>query len=314
MLCYADFNNITANDTCGGSLTSFDSGYYDGSVMRFQYFEETPIKKLLPAFIMALLLFGCASKQPADDPDALADWTEINDPLEPFNRSMYQLDRGLDTVLVRPLVITYRVLPQPTRQAVSNVIRNARSPITLTNDVLQGEGRRAGTTFVRLIINSTIGIAGLFDVASEFGLPYHYEDFGQTLATWGFSEGAFLYAPILGPLSARDAVGLTVDTLMLDPTTWYGWADNPMWHQIAKFGILVIDTRENTWDALEELEKSSIDYYATLRSAYRQTRGKELRNGTPQTIDDLPTFDDNEDPFSSIRPASPAIVTTAINE
>jgi len=314
MLCYADWNNITANYAYGDLITGFDSGYYGGSVMCSHYLEETPITRLLIAFIMALFLLGCASKPPADNPDAPAAWAEENDPLEPFNRSMYQLDQGLDTVLVRPLVITYRVIPKPARRAISNVIRNARSPITLANDILQGEGTRAGITVARLIINSTLGIAGMFDVASEFGLPYHYEDFGQTLAAWGVNEGPFLYAPILGPLSGRDVVGLTVDSLTFDPTAWYGWADNPRWHQAVYFGVMVIDTRGNNWDALEELRKSSIDYYATLRSAYRQTRDKEIRNGAPQPIEDLPIFEENEDPFSSIKPAPPVTVTTAINE
>lgn len=266
------------------------------------------------AFLPLLALFAlgaCADKPPASNPEALRAYEEINDPLEPWNRSMHQLDQGLDTVIFNPTIAVYQaIIPEPGRRGVTNALRNFRAPITFANDIFQGEGSRAGTTLSRFLINSTVGVLGLFDVAARMGLPYHSEDFGQTFAVWGMGEGPYLYVPILGPSGGRDLTGYAIDNFGIDAMAWIGRADNPFWWQVAYFGALATDAKSNAKPVLEELEESSVDYYAALRSAYRQNRAKEIRNGAPAPLPDFNDYDDEDgdgDPFSGLQsePESP---------
>ena len=262
-----------------------------------------PVRCTLLPLLIALSLSACATKPPASDRDAVRAFEEINDPLEPWNRAMLQLDQGLDTVLFNPFISVYEtIIPEPGRQGVTNVIRNFRSPITLANDIFQGEGKRAGITTGRFVVNSTIGVLGLFDVASRMGLPYHSEDFGQTLAVWGVGEGPYLYVPILGPSGTRDLTGYVTDAFSSDPMAWVGYADNPFWWQVAYFYGIAFDGKYRAGPVLDDLKASSIDYYAALRAAYRQNRASAIRNGAPAplpALDDFDDFDDEDgDPFS----------------
>ncbi|HWL80049.1 MAG TPA: VacJ family lipoprotein [Roseomonas sp.] len=230
-----------------------------------------------------LALSACATRPPASEPEAVEEYEQANDPLEPFNRTMYTVHNGIDTVLLRPAAEFYRFfLPQPVRTGVRNALLNLRSPVILMNDVLQGETRRSATTLARFLMNSTFGIGGLFDVAKEVGLPGHTEDFGQTLAVWGLGEGPFLFIPVLGPSNPRDLAGFGVD-IAADPLTWaindgdstaeaLGWT---------RYGLTVVDTREGLIEALDSINETSLDPYATLRSAYRQHRQNDIRNGRP---------------------------------
>jgi phospholipid-binding lipoprotein MlaA len=248
----------------------------------------------------ALALAGCATKPPASDPAAVAAFEETNDRLEPLNRAMFQVDQALDTVLFRPVAWTYReVVPDPARRGVTNFLRNLRAPISFANSVLQGDLDRAGQTVGRFVVNTTVGVLGFADVAADLGTPYLYEDFGQTLATWGVGDGSYLYLPVVGPSSIRDGVGLAVDSFAIDPVAWYSYGDNPGWVRWAYFGALYTDVKAGTMDATDELKKSSIDYYAALRSAYRQNRAKEIRNGAP-----APLPAENGDPFAEAPAAS----------
>ena len=175
---------------------------------------------LLLAAVAALALAGCATRPPASDPEALAEYRQNNDPLEPTNRVFYAVNNGLDTVILRPLAVAYRyAVPQVVRNPIHNVLTNISSPVTFVNDVTQAKPRRAGDTFMRFVINSTVGVAGLFDVASGWGYPAHETDFGVTLALWGVPEGPFLFLPVLGPSNPRDALGFGVDTV-IDPFFW----------------------------------------------------------------------------------------------
>lgn len=254
-----------------------------------------PLLKLVPVLAVAALS-ACATKPPASDPEALAAYEEINDPLEPWNRAMHQLDQGLDTVLFDPTIAVYEtIIPEPGRQGVTNFIRNFRSPITLVNDILQGEGKRAGVTTGRFVVNSTVGLLGFIDVAQHWGMPYHSEDFGQTLAVWGVGEGPYLYVPILGPSGARDLTGYAVDTFSSDPMAWVGYADNPFWWQVAYFYGVALDGKYRAGPVLDDLKASSIDYYAALRAAYRQNRAAAIRNGAPTPAPEMDDFDDFDD-------------------
>jgi len=262
------------------------------------------LRAVLP-LVALVALSACADKPPASNPEALRAYEERNDPLEPWNRSMHQIDQGLNTVIFNPTIAVYQaIIPEPGRKGVTNVFRNFRAPITFVNDILQGEGSRASTTLGRFVINSTVGLLGLFDVAARMGLPYHYEDFGQTFAVWGMGEGPYLYVPILGPSGGRDLTGYAIDNMGIDAMAWIGRADNPFWWQIAYFGALATDTKSNAKPLLDELKASSVDHYAALRSVYRQNRAKEIRNGAPAPVPDFEDYeyeDGDGDPFSGLE-------------
>jgi phospholipid-binding lipoprotein MlaA len=216
--------------------------------------------------------------------------SDTNDPLEGGNRVMFGVNQVLDKVLLRPVSVVYReVLPGFAQDGVRNFMNNLNAPVIFANDVLQGETDRAGVTLARFGINSTIGLGGLFDVASEFDLPYHDEDFGQTLGTWGLGEGPYLYFLVMGPTNARDLTGFVVDR-GLDPLTYVNWGDEDLeYAPIARTALNVIDLRARNIDTLDEIERSSVDYYASIRSLYRQSRADAIRNGAPSK--DLPDFD-----------------------
>jgi phospholipid-binding lipoprotein MlaA len=203
---------------------------------------------------------------------------------------MFGANQVLDKVLLRPVAVVYRgVLPDFAQDGVRNFMNNLNAPVIFANDLLQGETDRAGVTLARFGINSTIGLGGLFDVASEFDLPYHDEDFGQTLGTWGLGEGPYLYFLVMGPTNVRDLTGFVVDR-GLDPLTYVNWGDDELeYAPIARTALNVIDLRARNIDTLDEIERSSVDYYASIRSLYRQSRADAIRNGAPSK--DLPDFD-----------------------
>lgn len=215
---------------------------------------------------------------------------DTNDPFEGSNRFFFDVNQVLDDVLLRPVAIAYRaVVPDFARDGVRNFMNNLNSPVIFANDLMQGEGDRAGTTLLRFGVNSTIGIGGLFDVAKELGHPYHDEDFGQTLAVWGVGDGPYLYFPLMGPSSARDFTGFVVDR-GLDPLTYVNWGDDDLEYvPIARTVLNVIDLRSRNIETLDDIERSSVDYYASIRSLYRQSRADSIRNGAPSQ--ELPDFD-----------------------
>lgn len=248
--------------------------------------------RLLTVLFLCALTSACASRPPASDVNAVAAYEEANDPLEPFNRAMFKTDQALDSAIVRPVVKGYRAMvPEGGRRSVGHFLRNLRSPITFVHDVLQAEPERAGTTFARFAVNTFIGVLGLFDVATDIGLPYHSEDFGQTLAVWGVGDGPYLYMPLLGPSTLRDGAGYGVDAVFVDPLAWYSRGNGAeTWIQWAVFGGLVVNIKDETMFATDELKASSIDYYASLRSAYRQIRAGEVRNGAPPPMEEFDDF------------------------
>jgi phospholipid-binding lipoprotein MlaA len=199
---------------------------------------------------------------------------DMNDPLEGGNRVMFGANQVLDKVLLRPVAVVYRgVVPDFAQDGVRNFMNNLNAPVIFANDLLQGETDRAGVTLARFGINSTIGLGGLFDVASEFDLPYHDEDFGQTLGTWGLGEGPYLYFLVMGPTNVRDLTGFVVDR-GLDPLTYVNWGDDELeYAPIARTALNVIDLRARNIDTLDEIERSSVDYYASIRT---DSRGQML--------------------------------------
>ncbi len=231
-----------------------------------------PRLALAAALLLLGPLLGCATPPPASDPDAVADFNETNDPAEPTNRVMYLINDGLDTLILRPVALIYRgLVPEPVRHGVHNVLSNLGTPVELGNDILEAKPRRAGDTTMRFLINTTLGVVGIFDVAKDLGYPDRDTDFGMTLALWGVPEGPFLFLPVLGPTNPRDAIGHGVD-IAGDPFTWVGQGTVVTALDWTRFSLNVIDQRERVLDAIDSIKKTALDPYATFRSLYRQHR------------------------------------------
>jgi phospholipid-binding lipoprotein MlaA len=258
-------------------------------VLRPRNLMRAVIRRHLLVFTAVLLanLGGCATPPPASDPDAVADYKESNDPLEPTNRAIYAFNNGLDTVILRPAAQAYRFLvPGPVRNGIHNVLNNLGTPVQLGNDVLEAKPRRAGDTTMRFLINTTVGVLGIFDVAKGWGYPDHDSDFGMTLALWGVPNGPYLFLPLFGPSNPRDAVGLGVDAAM-DPFTWVGQGVAVRALDWSRRGMDALDERERHLDDIDNIKKTALDPYATFRSLYRQHRASQietLRNDNRATI------------------------------
>jgi phospholipid-binding lipoprotein MlaA len=226
----------------------------------------------------ALVLAGCATPPPASDPDAVADFNQTNDPLEPTNRVLYKINDGIDAVVLRPLALGYKyTVPDSVRTGVHNALTNLSSPVRLANDIMQAKPRRAGDTLMRFVINSSVGVAGVFDVATDWGYPNHDTDFGVTLALWGVPDGPYLFLPILGPSNPRDGTGLGVD-VALDPLTWVGKGAVVSDLGYARYGMTLIDVRAGLLDDFDKAKAQALDPYATVRSLYRQHRASEIED------------------------------------
>ncbi len=248
------------------------------------------IQNLFIAGLLATSLAACAGSGALDnaaDGAAKAD----RDPYENFNRKMFAVEQSLDAYILKPVAKGYLYVPQPVRRAFRNFLNNLISPVTLANDLFQGEMARASTTALRLGINTVLGIGGLFDPATHFGLERHEEDFGQTLATYGVGPGPYLYIPMLGPSPPRDLFGWGFDWLF-DPVTYTG--SESLTGPIVRYTLDGVDARATNMGIIDEIERSSIDFYATVRSLYRQNRESEINNGVTN-IDDLPDIDDLDD-------------------
>jgi phospholipid-binding lipoprotein MlaA len=241
------------------------------------------LKALMVAACL-LTLTACASAPPS--PEALAN----NDPFETTNRQTLVLNGQIDRYVVVPTVGLYFLLvPDGGRRAVHNFLGNLSLPTIFVNDLLQGETTRGSQTLGRLVINTTLGLGGFFDpAASDFHIPGHGEDFGQTLAVWGAPEGPFLMLPFLGPSNPRDAAGLAVDAV-IDPTNYIAFKQH-IWWSVGREYFTVLDLRGQTYQTIQGIQRSSVDYYASLRSLYRQLRNNEIRNGRPERGGDLPDF------------------------
>lgn len=243
--------------------------------------------RVLGLLLIALLLplAGCATSPTSGDA-SLAD--DTNDPWEPMNRGLFKFNQGLDKAIIKPAAQGYGKLPRNTRNSLRNVVRNLREPIVFANDVLQAKPITATKTAARFVLNSTFGLAGLMDVATQMGLEYHSEDFGQTLGVWGVPEGPYFYAPVLGPLPPRDLVGYLVD-IVTNPLFWVG-EPAAGYVQTGRMLIDGVDDRQRALNTLDILEETSIDFYATIRSLYRQNRNFLIRDGEDE-FENLPDFD-----------------------
>ncbi|HEY5046724.1 MAG TPA: VacJ family lipoprotein [Rhizomicrobium sp.] len=230
----------------------------------------------LAAGAIGLVLAGCATSAP--------EAVNAHDPFEPTNRAAFAFNEKFDKYVVLPIAGFYLGdLPAPIRKGLHNVVANLDLPVTFANDVLQGEPAHAGETLKRFAMNSTLGLGGILDVATPAGLPAHRSDFGATLAGLGVGEGPFLVLPVIGPDPPRDLLGDAVD-LALDPLSYLpaAW---PLGERIgAAIGVQIADpfeTHARNIFLRQELEKGSLDPYATMRSTYRQIRAREIAGGKP---------------------------------
>ncbi len=249
--------------------------------------RHAPVVGIVAGIIALLSLSGCATRP--TNPAALAQYKETDDPLEPTNRFFYRVDQTVDRYSLKPVAQAYvYVLPTPVRTGVHNVISNFASPTRLANDILEAKPRRAGTTFVRFVVNSTVGLGGIFDVARDLGYPAHENDGGMTLALWGVPDGPYLFLPVLGPSSPRAAAGFGLD-VGLSPLTYVPRGYGLLTLNYALYGVGLVDARSRVLNELDQINREALDPYATLRSLYRQHRASEieaLRNDNRMTTPD----------------------------
>ena len=233
-----------------------------------------PIATLLAA---CTLLLATALPQAALAQDAGDD-----DPLEDINRAVYEFNRVLDGLLLKPAAMIYRgVLPEEVRNGVRNALDNLQGPVILANDLMQGEIERAQVTAERFAINTTVGVLGIFDAAKRYGSYRHQEDFGQTLGTWGIGDGPYLILPVLGPSNPRDLTGLIVDSFIIDPWGHIARANDADWFTYTRLGLNIVDTRSRNIEALDDIERNQIDPYSFIRTTWRQRRANDVLNGRP---------------------------------
>ena len=211
-----------------------------------------------------------------------------NECFEKFSRGTLKFNQTLDKAIFKPVAKGYRTLPVPIRKGTSNFMGNLRSLLTFSNNVLQGDLKGAGNTAGRFAINTTVGILGIFDPASKMGFEKKSrEDFGQTLGVWGADSGCYFVLPILGPTTARDAVGL-IGNVFIDPiyqlthnteTDVFVGNDNLQEHNYYIYkGTDAVDFRSKNIESIDSLEKNSIDFYASVKSLYLQNRAQKIAN------------------------------------
>jgi phospholipid-binding lipoprotein MlaA len=252
-----------------------------------------PGRASLPLLCLALALAGCATVP--SDPAARAEFRANHDPIEPLNRKIFSFNLALDRFLIKPLAQGYqKVIPEEGRNALRHFLDNLNEPIVLANTLLQGRFKDARTTGCRFIVNSTAGIGGLADVASHHHLPKQIGDLGQTFWAWGFSEGPYLMLPLFGPSNPRDGIGMGAD-VYLDPFRYLARKENyPNYVTVGRTVADGIDKRARNLESVDVMQRESVDYYASLRSLFRQNRAAELRGSGPAST--LPSPDFYADP------------------
>lgn len=257
-----------------------------GIKKNFKFSGQMVLKSLLVSFSV-LTLSACATQDTSMTGG-------IADPFEKANRAVFAFNETADAVILKPIAKGYRaVVPKPARNGVRNALRNLKSPVLLGNELLQGDVDGAMNVVTRAMVNSLIGVGGLFDVAGYEGIEYEEEDFGQTLAVWGVGHGPYVVAPLMGPGSFRDYSGKVVDTVM-DPLYW--WLNNTDQEEwlLVRTGTQIVSTREELLDVLAELKRGAIDYYATIRSVYVQNRAALVadQDKNDAFLQDIPDYDD----------------------
>jgi phospholipid-binding lipoprotein MlaA len=265
--------------------------------------------------LSALVLSGCATS-PNNAQSEVVETEDFNDPFEDANRAIFDFNQKVDRNVLVPVAKAYRtVLPDPVRDSLRDFLRNLREPLIFANDALQGEFERAGQTFARFTLNSTLGVGGLIDVAGRWGeLPYHEDDFGLTLGVWGVPEGPYVVVPVVGPATPRDLGGQVAEGFG-DPFTRLV-TGNPYtlyWIPFVRGGVSGIDQRSRYIETLADIERTSLDYYATIRSLYRQRRAALVRHEKEQNLPPPASFSRNDSPVGPVNPPPQAAMVVEMS-
>lgn len=234
---------------------------------------ESPVKKFGKFVAIAFcagMLSACATPVPSANSEATPD------PIEPVNRGIFQFNYAIDGVIIKPLAQGYdAVVPERGKVMVSNFVSNIKEPVTFGNSILQTDANNSFITLWRFLLNSTFGVAGLFDVASELGLKNRETGLGDTFAIYGADSGPYLMIPIFGPSTVRDGVGRLGDVFM-DPISY---TNNPVFYSV--IAVKTIESRHSNMKVLNDIY-NSIDPYSTMRSVYTQYRAKAVKNAAIQ--------------------------------
>ncbi len=212
---------------------------------------------------------------------------EIYDPIEPINRAIFGFNNVADKIILEPIAKGYRKLPSPIQSGISNFLSNLRTPLVVVNQLLQGQGSNAVESSGRFIVNSTVGLLGIIDVADKMGLEEKEEDFGQTLATWGVGDGFYIVLPLFGPSNLRDTTGMIL-TYATDPINAYAVSEGESWIIPFRTATNAIDQRSRIIDEVNALRDNSLDYYAAVRSSYYQNRKAAIDNTDDNVLTPLP--------------------------
>jgi len=248
------------------------------------------MKKILVTSLISLMLATNVSAD-TDGENSLSkkNYGYVKDCFEGLNRATFSLNQGLDKAIFKPVARGYRKLPSPIRSGTSNALENISSLLTIPNNILQGEFKKAGINVGRFAVNTTVGILGVFDVATKMNFPeYEREDYGQTFGAWGIGAGCYVVLPVLGPSTVRDTFGSFMNVLGGDPYYNLSVHGNNQYldqdlYMTTKI-ISGIDFRAKNLETIDNLEKNSMDFYASVRSLYLQDRQQKIRNSDP-TID-----------------------------
>jgi phospholipid-binding lipoprotein MlaA len=263
--------------------------------------------------LLALMLPGCATR-PSNSQPGVAEEEDFNDPFEDTNRAIFDFNQVVDRNVLVPVAKAYRtVLPDPVRDSLRDFLHNLRAPLNFVNDTLQGDFVRAGQTFARFTLNSTLGVGGLIDVAGRWGeLPYHEQDLGVTFGVWGIPEGPYIVVPILGPSDPRDLGGQVAEgfgdpwNILVTGNPWTLY-----WIPYVRGGVSGIDQRSRYIETLADIERTSLDYYATIRSLYRQRRAALIR-GERENLPPPASFSRNDSPATPANPIAQAAMVVEV--
>ena len=243
-------------------------------------------KILITSLIGLMLVSGASADTDGQNTMSKKSPGKVKDCFESLNRATFSLNQGLDKVIFKPVAKSYRSLPSSVRTGTSNALINISSLITIPNNILQGEFKTAGINTGRFVVNTTIGIIGIFDVAEKMGFSeYEKEDYGQTLGKWGVGAGCYVVLPVLGPSTVRDTVGSFINVLGGDP--YYNASTHGNNEYLSDSIYMTtkvlsgVDFRAKNLESIDNLEKNSLDFYASVRSLYLQDRQHKIKNSNP---------------------------------
>ena len=242
------------------------------------------MNKIILLLLMSLMLTSSVNAgTDGENNFSKKDKNQVKDCFESINRASFSLNEGLDQIIFKPVAKAYRVLPSSVRTGTSNVLVNLSSLVTIPNNILQGDLKKAGINVGRFVVNTTVGILGIFDVAEKMNFPeYEKEDYGQTLGAWGVGPGCYVVLPVLGPSTVRDTAGSFINILGGDPyynASTHGNNEYLTTSQYMTTKILTgVDFRAKNLETIDNFKKNSLDFYASVKSLYLQDRQRKIAN------------------------------------